>query len=98
MCGIAHRRRVTTSTPRTANGKREAEGGTTMIDRTELDLRLAAHTTTTTRINAQEWQRQGRTAARPIRLTLAAALVALASRIAPPASASTPAAARLSVW
>ena len=57
--------------------------GTTMFDRTSLDLRFAEHTTTTARINARAWQRQGAPPRRAIRAALAAALVALAARLDP---------------
>jgi hypothetical protein len=52
-----------------------------MIDRTEFDLRIAAHHGTTTTVNATEWRRQGRRAGRPLRAALAGALVALAVRL-----------------
>ena len=54
-----------------------------MIDRTDLDLRLAAHHTTTARINQRAWQGQQAGAAHPVRAALAGMLVALAQRLAP---------------
>ena len=61
-----------------------------MIERTTFDLRMAEHTTTTARINACDWQRQGQPKVQVIRAALAAALIALAARLAPerPATAS----------
>lgn len=53
-----------------------------MIDRTTLDLRIAAHTATTASINQSDWQ-HGQPTRRPIRAALATALVALAARLAP---------------
>ena len=54
-----------------------------MIERTTFDLRLADHATTTARINDNNWQRQGEPKRRALRPVLAAALVALAARLAP---------------
>ncbi|HEX5506800.1 MAG TPA: hypothetical protein VFW96_29575 [Thermomicrobiales bacterium] len=52
-----------------------------MFDRTDLDLRLAAHAATTARINARDWQRQHSTTGRRARAALAGLLVALATRL-----------------
>jgi hypothetical protein len=52
-----------------------------MIDRTTLELRIAAHHGTTTTVNATAWRRQGRGAGHPLRAALAGALVALAARL-----------------
>jgi hypothetical protein len=54
-----------------------------MIDRTTFDLRLADHAATTARINAGDWRRQGAPQRQALRPVLAAALVALAARLAP---------------
>ena len=54
-----------------------------MIERTTFDLRLADHATTTARINDGEWRPQGAPQRRALRSVLAAALVALAARLAP---------------
>lgn len=51
-----------------------------MIDRTDLDLRLAAHATRTDRINRQAWW-QGRETRQPVRAALATLLVTLAARL-----------------
>jgi hypothetical protein len=56
-----------------------------MIDRNDIDQRIAAHTTTVARINETGWQRQGEPELRAIRTALAAALVALAARLDPAA-------------
>ena len=58
-----------------------------MIDRTSLDLRIAEHRTTIARANETGW-RQGRSPRHPLRAALAAALVALAARLAPETRAS----------
>ena len=51
-----------------------------MIDRTEFDLRLAAHTATTTRADRGAWRQQG-LGRHPVRAALAVALLALAARL-----------------
>ena len=53
-----------------------------MIDRTNFDLRIADHSTTTARINESEW-RHNQPARRPIRIALASLLVSLAARLDP---------------
>jgi hypothetical protein len=62
-----------------------------MIDRTDFDLRLAAHRATTARVDRREWQRQGTGTAAPVRAALASALIRLARRLTPelPAGAAT---------
>lgn len=62
-----------------------------MIDRTEFDLRLAAHNAAITRANQREWQQQGGAARRSIRAALAAALIALAARLDSAVLAALPA-------
>ena len=52
-----------------------------MIDRTDIELRLAAHAATTARINERGWQRQRAATGRGARAALASALVALATRL-----------------
>ena len=54
-----------------------------MIERTAFDLRIAAHESTTATINATEWRRQGTGSQRRVRVAVAAALLALARRLAP---------------
>ncbi|HEX5506246.1 MAG TPA: hypothetical protein VFW96_26760 [Thermomicrobiales bacterium] len=51
-----------------------------MIDRTEFDLRLAAHHMTTARCNARAWQRPSQGSRRPLRATLAGWRAALTVR------------------
>lgn len=53
-----------------------------MIDRTTLDLRLADHRATTTRIGASDWQFQRATHHRSGRTQAVAALRALVARLA----------------
>jgi sugar (pentulose or hexulose) kinase len=52
-----------------------------MIDRTDIELRLAAHAAKTARINERGWQRQHANAGRSARAALAGLLVALATRL-----------------
>lgn len=51
-----------------------------MIDRTEFDLRLAAHAATTTRADRGAWRQPG-PGRHPVRAALAAALLALAAQL-----------------
>ncbi|HET8628380.1 MAG TPA: hypothetical protein VFL91_13215 [Thermomicrobiales bacterium] len=51
-----------------------------MLDRTDLDLRLATHHTTTVRCNARAWQRPTRDGLRPLRPLLAGWRAALTAR------------------
>jgi hypothetical protein len=53
-----------------------------MIDRTEFELRIAAHAMTTEQINRQEWQWQRR-APHPIRIAFASLLFIFAARLDP---------------
>lgn len=52
-----------------------------MFDRTDLDLRMAAHRATTARIDARGWQWQRADTGRRARAALADLLVALATRL-----------------
>lgn len=54
-----------------------------MIDRTTFDLRIAQHRGAVARTNEYAWERQAIAPVRPARVALAAALVALAVRLAP---------------
>ena len=54
-----------------------------MIDRTELDLRLAAHTRHTNMINGQGWKRVATVPAPAPRAALAAVLLRMATRLDP---------------
>lgn len=70
--------------------------GDEMIDRTTLDLRLAAHYAATARRNSGAWQEPSTPARRPLRCAVATALAALAARLDPAlAPAAQPRAAAL---
>jgi hypothetical protein len=54
-----------------------------MDDRTSNELRLAAHKARVERVEREAWKHQRAAPARKVRERLAAALVALATRLAP---------------
>jgi len=62
--------------------------GDEMIDRTTLDLRIAAHHAATARCNTGAWQEATIPTRRPLRRAVAA-LVAVAARLAAPAPTPT---------